>query len=227
MKKAFTLSEVLITLGIIGVVAALTIPTVVKNYRYKMYSTQLQKTYSQIQTAIDTIMQDELTDDFYKTTGGAKNDSNCQKGPCYFLTKYFKLARTNCGEGSSSKKCIADDYTWVKGNNSGSAGKMGGYCAQTINGAAICITNNSINGVTTIFLDTNGLDEPNTVGLDTFVMDFRSDGKLRDWSDNPDNCGVNTKGKDEEGNDKVYGHIGDYAPGCLTKAINNGWVIKD
>ena len=31
MKKAFTLAEVLITLGIIGVVAALTIPTLVNN----------------------------------------------------------------------------------------------------------------------------------------------------------------------------------------------------
>lgn len=35
MKKAFTLAEVLITLGIIGVVAALTIPTLVNNYRKK------------------------------------------------------------------------------------------------------------------------------------------------------------------------------------------------
>ncbi len=33
MKKAFTLAEVLITLAIIGVVAALTIPTVVRNYQ--------------------------------------------------------------------------------------------------------------------------------------------------------------------------------------------------
>ena len=33
MKKAFTLAEILITLGIIGVVAAMTIPTLVANYR--------------------------------------------------------------------------------------------------------------------------------------------------------------------------------------------------
>lgn len=32
-KKAFTLAEVLITLGIIGVVAALTMPTVIQNYK--------------------------------------------------------------------------------------------------------------------------------------------------------------------------------------------------
>lgn len=35
MKKAFTLAEVLVTLGIIGVVVALTLPAVIANYRKK------------------------------------------------------------------------------------------------------------------------------------------------------------------------------------------------
>jgi prepilin-type N-terminal cleavage/methylation domain-containing protein len=43
MKKAFTLAEVLITLAIIGVVAALTIPTVVRNYQKTQTVTQLKK----------------------------------------------------------------------------------------------------------------------------------------------------------------------------------------
>lgn len=34
--NAFTLAEVLITLGVIGVVAALTIPQLVKNYKEKV-----------------------------------------------------------------------------------------------------------------------------------------------------------------------------------------------
>ncbi len=47
-SAAFTLAEVLITLAIIGVVAALTIPTVITNYQKKMYVTQLKKTYNNI-----------------------------------------------------------------------------------------------------------------------------------------------------------------------------------
>lgn len=35
MKRAFTLVEVLITLGIIGVVAALTLPALIENYQKK------------------------------------------------------------------------------------------------------------------------------------------------------------------------------------------------
>ena len=42
-RVAFTLAEVLITLGIIGIVAALTIPTLMSNYREKLLVNQLKK----------------------------------------------------------------------------------------------------------------------------------------------------------------------------------------
>ena len=59
MKKAFTLAEVLITLGIIGVVAALTIPTLVNNYRKKQFETGLKKEYSVLLQALDMYKQDK------------------------------------------------------------------------------------------------------------------------------------------------------------------------
>ena len=46
MKKGFTLAEVLITLGIIGVVAAMTIPTLTTKYAKQRTETQLVKFYS-------------------------------------------------------------------------------------------------------------------------------------------------------------------------------------
>ncbi len=42
-KKGFTLAEILITLGIIGIVAAMTIPTLISNYKKKEYSTKIKK----------------------------------------------------------------------------------------------------------------------------------------------------------------------------------------
>ena len=44
--KGFTLAEVLITLGIIGVVAAMTIPTLIANYQKKVLENQFKKGYS-------------------------------------------------------------------------------------------------------------------------------------------------------------------------------------
>ncbi len=50
-RAAFTLAEVLITLGIIGVVAAMTLPSLVANYKEKQRVTQLKKSYSVLQQA--------------------------------------------------------------------------------------------------------------------------------------------------------------------------------
>lgn len=52
MKRAFTLAEVLITLGIIGVVAAMTLPSLVGNYKKKQAVTQLQKVYTVLNQAL-------------------------------------------------------------------------------------------------------------------------------------------------------------------------------
>ena len=53
MKKAFTIAEVLITLGIIGVVAALTLPMLISKYQLKVFETAFKKQYSVIQNAIE------------------------------------------------------------------------------------------------------------------------------------------------------------------------------
>ena len=51
-RVAFTLAEVLITLGIIGVVAALTIPTLMANHRKQVVVTRMQKFYTTFNQAI-------------------------------------------------------------------------------------------------------------------------------------------------------------------------------
>ena len=61
-KKGFTLAEVLITLMIIGIVAALTIPSVISNYQQQEFKTGLKKAVSVLNEAIQTnIAQDGET----------------------------------------------------------------------------------------------------------------------------------------------------------------------
>ena len=57
-KIAFTLAEVLITLGIIGVVAAMTMPTLIANHRKTVLKTQFQKTYSELQQVNQNFIKD-------------------------------------------------------------------------------------------------------------------------------------------------------------------------
>lgn len=54
-KFAFTLAEVLITLSIIGVVAALTLPVVVSNYNKKITEVRLKKFYSVMNQAVERL----------------------------------------------------------------------------------------------------------------------------------------------------------------------------
>ena len=42
MQKSFTLAEVLITLGIVGIVAAMTLPSLVANYRNMVLENQFK-----------------------------------------------------------------------------------------------------------------------------------------------------------------------------------------
>ena len=61
-RPAFTLAEVLITLGIIGVVAALTLPTLISNYKKQTYVTGLQKAYSVLNNMTKEAMaKDDVT----------------------------------------------------------------------------------------------------------------------------------------------------------------------
>lgn len=74
-KVAFTLAEVLITLGIIGIVVAMTIPTLMTNIKARKLRTQFLKSYSIIQQTIKLMENDEVSLDpttygygkYYKT----------------------------------------------------------------------------------------------------------------------------------------------------------------
>jgi len=67
-KLGFTLAEVLITLGIIGVIATLTLPTLMTNVAEKEYSTAVKKGFAmfteavQLNVAMENISFDEMTD---------------------------------------------------------------------------------------------------------------------------------------------------------------------
>ena len=69
LVPAFTLAEVLITLGIIGVVAAMTLPTLIQNYKRKEASTRLKKGYSVISQAITRSIADNGDIQYWDKTG--------------------------------------------------------------------------------------------------------------------------------------------------------------
>lgn len=57
--KGFTLAEVLITLGIIGVVAAMTIPTLMAKIQENTYKSQYKKIFSELNQALRLLEEDD------------------------------------------------------------------------------------------------------------------------------------------------------------------------
>ena len=103
-KVAFTLAEVLVTLGIIGIVAALTIPSLIQKHQEKVTVTRLKQTYSIFSQAVelaqidygdinfwsDEASQDEqeLVDLFYKRiTSHIDTVKNCEVSDVYSFCK--------------------------------------------------------------------------------------------------------------------------------------------
>ncbi len=75
-EKAFTLSEIIITLGIIGIVAALTIPTLIQNSNSKKFLTQFKKSISTLnQAAIGAQAQYDLD---YSLLTQINDDATCK-----------------------------------------------------------------------------------------------------------------------------------------------------
>mgnify|MGYP002520619939 CR=1 FL=1 len=104
VRYGFTLAEVLITLGIIGVVAAMTIPNLINNYKAHRLRSQFLKSYSTVQQVLKQMEADDVSLDistykenasFYKTfmkylqapfdCGYAESIKN---SPCYHYIPY-------------------------------------------------------------------------------------------------------------------------------------------
>ena len=75
-KKAFTLAEIMITIGIIGVVAAITIPLLMQNSNSKKFTTQFKKSLSTLnQAAIGAQAQYDLD---YSLLTQVNDDATCK-----------------------------------------------------------------------------------------------------------------------------------------------------
>ena len=93
MKKGFTLAEVLITLGIIGVVAAMTMPTLINNHREKETVVKLKKLNSTLQNAYNIMRQEEYGSSINSILDYGTNDEFIDN-----FTKYLKVQNV-CHEG--------------------------------------------------------------------------------------------------------------------------------
>lgn len=188
-KQAFTLAEVLITLGIIGVVAAMTIPTLIKNYQKDQTITQLKKTYSMLSTAIQKYAADSGCIGDLSCTGTFSGTDYSPFGDA--IASYLKL-NYNCKETpetEGSEVCFARNTT-SKAKN-GVNMLTWNYKLLTLDGVGIaisddeagnCVSDLGKNSLKTVCgklaIDLNGPKLPNQWGKDTFEFFITKSGNL-------------------------------------------------
>ena len=103
-KIAFTLAEVLITLAVIGVVAAITIPSLVKNYNEKAWSTAQDVFTKRLEVATRQMNTEEKLAG-YSNTMDFVNE----------LKRYIKITRV-C-DNSNITKCFNKEVIWNEGED--------------------------------------------------------------------------------------------------------------
>ena len=206
-KNAFTLAEVLITLGIIGVVASLTIPNLIKNYQRKAWTTQLQKSYSMLEQSFQKMLADEgvskLSDTKVWASKGSVNCSWTDNGglksflnnDCKdFLANiknYIKIIEVEKYNEQIHSLSKGSSYFIGPGMQTEDAislilsdGTMLFIWAYTpnitpeVSNAIKSLGGNMRSNVGILYIDVNGRRGPNTFGRDIFYFYLSDEGKL-------------------------------------------------
>lgn len=100
-KFGFTLAEVLITLGVIGVVASMTMPSIIKHHQQQATLSKVKKFYTTINQAI---RQSEAENGSCSTWTRISNNTNSQK-EFYdtYLSKYIKSINIKIETATTNK----------------------------------------------------------------------------------------------------------------------------
>ncbi len=184
-KNGFTLSEVLVTIGIIGVVAGITLPSVIKKHQRKEAEVRLQKAYSIISQAFLRAQSKygEIKD--WTNWDDAEDILRQYIAPELNNVKIYSKTATSdrnmmCFEGklfngsSSSGNAVKVQYRWMTNiyistpfliNNTASIKLTDGTCIGLNN------KNGGEDNSQLLFIDTNGSSQgPNIAGYDLFFF---------------------------------------------------------
>ena len=239
-RVAFTLAEVLITLGIIGIVAAMTIPTLIANYQKKQTVTKLKQTYSIISQAL-TMAQAEHGDTTTWDVGGiygtATNDPNFnhEDAVTKFATKYFipylKVSKDfgyttfpkidydghyAPGTGVIAGSSDAPGYILLLSSNVLIRVGIGTLCNESDPDTGVCIDREYRDIIFKV--DINGFDKPNVSGKDVFNMAFDLQKKVFGFYNYGSSTRQNVLNKCKTDEDSQI---------CGYLIFLDGWEIKD
>lgn len=240
---AFNLSEILITLGIIGVVAAITIPTLMNHFQNQECLTSLKKFYSDFNNALEKMSADYGCPNDLKCTGIFDEDKGGYRQNSVYvmkiLSEYIKTDKI-CGDTGSDAPFSAGDsgcfgfdlanrpYRFLNGELATNSeifelNTIDRAWATLQNGVFYGLLNHVSgtpskceNGICSIlYVDVNGVRKPNQMGRDFFRFYIMKNAKLT-----PATCNVGGSCSNTACDSTGYGQS------CSTKILEDSWQMN-
>ena len=208
---AFTLPEILITLGIIGIIAGMTIPGLITKYQQTMTIIQLKKTFAVLQQAIRMASEDYGDCEGWEYTLPAEEFVN------RYFSPYLKSSKVTLSRDVHSYKDLKGNTHYMNNVFMFTDGTLFSFFRYA-----------PMQNKNFILIDLNGTSKPNRLGRDVFALAFYQNiltgytqyTTMNSWSKDPRNSG--TSG---QCNRNAAGGV--FGPGsyCSTVIIFNNWTI--
>lgn len=209
-RLGFTLAEVLVTLGIIGVVSAMTVPSLMQNHQRKTYVTQLHKVYNELQQAALQCITDRnainLTEAGINSHDAANN----------FIETYFKIVQ-KCEKSLTPCFVPVEEMRTLNG---GEAKYTHTVRNSYVLSSGAVIRFDYLTSFISVLVDINGTKGPNIIGRDIFYMALYPDGRI-------DESGAETGPLDKDTREEKFNNCQTAvsAWGCFGKILNDNWEM--
>lgn len=198
-RNGFTLAEILVSVAIIGVATALTIPNLMASYRKDVWGSSLATAVTNFETAMQGMINKEAVYDLFDTQswrnlqGASLSNSNLKawasklsdtlvisdvykNHSSYYGSEKFSTFASNSGTIEASGCGILTKQGaiyWIEIKNSNKDPN-----AITEEDAFEKNANLTTVAANSLIIDTNGKEKPNKIGRDVFYFVLGSDGKL-------------------------------------------------
>ena len=170
-KNAFTLTELLIAMTLVGVIAVLTVPSLMNDFYKKSYAAKIMSVHKELQEGIKNMMINERVTDI--------TDSEIMTNGTNFRTKYMRgTDGISYGYATTIEPSSGDDAT----DCAKTSGTYKPFTFSLPDGSGVVFCPTPFAGSSAVgrfFVDVNGSDnKPNLYGRDVFSIEIMSDGTL-------------------------------------------------
>lgn len=191
-KNAFTLSEIMITISLIGVLATLTLSTVGASVQQRARLAEFRTAFSKMDSTLKNIISDEgkiyscyntpTTSDKDSFGLSIKGNVSSKNSECVALTRTFARAMgatRTCESNPKTEGCVPTS-NYPSGNDIAGSRPSGCFTslfnnssAYVLDNSMIIFTENSSNGLRSAAIDVNGRKGPNKWGQDIFPFSVK------------------------------------------------------